>query len=95
MIRSLAPLLGLVLLVATCGPVPPEQAARECEERARGAKPVSGQVRIGAGNGGVETGIDLGIVLSSDTLTGRDPVDIYDRCVRAKTGQGPFRPPNL
>ncbi len=59
------------------------------------ASGVTGQVRIGAGSGGVKTGLDLGVVLSSDTVRGRDPMNVYNDCVWSKTGQAPIRPPRL
>lgn len=88
-------LLGLVLILTACGPMSPERAARECEDRARKARPLTGQARMGVGSGGVTTGFDVGIVLSSDTLRGRDPADVYSECVWSKTGQAPIRPPRL
>lgn len=93
--RSALLALGLVLTLAGCGPISPERAARDCEERARSSTALTGQARMGVGNGGVTTGLDLGIVLSSDSLSGRDPATIYSDCVWQKTGQAPYRPPRL
>lgn len=82
-------LLGL----AACGPISPERAADMCEERARAAQGVTGEAAIGIGNGGrLITDVDVGISISSDTIRGRDPYEVYDSCVRQKTGQGPIRP---
>ena len=81
------------LLLTACGPVSPEHAARECEERAQAAKGVNGQVRVGAGTGGVTTGLDLAV--TTDFLRGRDPQEVYIHCVEARTGQAPHRPPRL
>ena len=93
--RWAIPVIGVGLGLAACGPISPERAAQECEERARQTSGLTGQARMGVGSGGVTTGLDLGIVLSSDTLRGRDPVDVYDDCVRSKTGHSPIRPPRL
>jgi len=86
-------LLGLFLVLTACGPVSPERAARECEERARKAAGPTGQVRIGAGSGGVTTGLELAV--TTDFLKGRDPIAVYDDCVWSRTGQAPIRPPRL
>ena len=91
--QAAAIILGGALLLTACGPISPERAARECEERAQKAKGVSGQVRVGAGTGGVKTGIDLAV--TTDFLRGRDPEEVYIQCVQTKTGQAPYRPPRL
>lgn len=85
-------LLPLALLIAAaCGPVSPEIAARMCEERARAATGPTGEVGIGITSGGdTEGSFEVGI--TSDYLQGRDPYEVYDTCVRQKTGQGPIRP---
>ncbi len=89
------PVLGVVATLTACGPISPERAAQECEERARSSTALTGQARMGVGSGGVTTGLDLGIVLSSDTLSRRDPGAVYSDCVWSKTGQAPIRPPRL
>ena len=82
-------LTGLIL--AGCGPVSPERAADTCEERARAATGPTGEVGVGITSDGDARGrFEIGI--TSDYIRGRDPYDVYDSCVRQKTGQGPIRP---
>lgn len=88
--RRFAPLL---VLLAACGPVSPELAARQCEERARAASGPVREIGIGVGNRGVDGYVELGV--TSDYLQGRDPREVYETCVFEKTGQGPVRPPVL
>ena len=95
--KPLAFLLCAIVAVSACAPVSPERAADLCEERARAAQGVTGEVGIGVAGGsgrqtGLVTNVDVGFSLSSDTIRGRDPYQVYDRCVRDKTGQGPIRP---
>ncbi|RVV96720.1 hypothetical protein EKE94_17320 [Mesobaculum littorinae] len=68
----------------------PELAARQCAERAQAAAGPTGSVGVGIGNDGPVSNLEIGI--SSDYVFGKDPYDVYDRCVRDKTGQGPIRP---
>jgi hypothetical protein len=69
----------------------PERAARICEERARAATGPTGEIGIGITSDGDARGsIEIGI--TSDYLQGRDPYEVYETCVRQKTGQGPVRP---
>lgn len=93
--RSLS--IGIVaILLAACEPVPvdPEQAARDCEERARASQGPTGSVTTGINSQtGVFTGVQIGI--TSDVLRGSDPQDVYTDCVFELTGQAPFRPPEL
>ena len=84
----------LVLTVAACGPVSPELAAKQCEERARGAAGPTGSVAVGVNsNGEVSNRFEIGI--SSDFVAGRDPEAVYRDCVFRKTGQPPIRALNL
>lgn len=94
MIR-IAAILALLALAA-CAPISPERAADECEERARAARGATGSVGVGVNSerGAIMTS-DITININSDFLTGRDPYEVYDSCVRAKTGQGPIRPLSL
>ena len=84
--------LILGMLIA-CGPVSPELAADQCEERARAATGPTGEIGIGIGSNGTSGRVEIGV--TSDYLQGRDPYDVYDSCVRQKTGQGPIRPLEL
>lgn len=84
-------LVPLFLLAACAGMTSPEQAARICEERARAAAGPTGEFRISANSKGeTRTGVSVGV--TSDYLLGRDPYQVYDACVRRKSGQGPIRP---
>lgn len=82
------------LLLAACGPVSPERAARMCEEKARAATGPTGEVSVGINNHGEVTGgVEIGI--TSDYLRGRDPYEVYESCVLQKSGQPPIRPLEL
>lgn len=88
---------GIAVLAAlpmACGPVSPEQAARQCEERARAAAGPTGSVGVGADSRG-KTLAKLSITIGSDYVRGLDPSEVYGSCVRQKTGQAPIRPPDL
>ena len=79
------------LILAGCGPMSPERAADMCEERARAANGPTGEIGVGySSNKGAVGSLEIGI--TSDYLRGRDPYDVYESCVRQKTGQGPIRP---
>ena len=83
-------LLG-VLTLAACGPTSPELAAKICEDRARAATGPTGSVGISArSDGSVRSKVKVGV--TSDFLLKRDPYEVYDSCVRQKSGQGPIRP---
>lgn len=78
-------------VLAACGPVSPELAARQCEERARAALGPTGEIGVGISSDGDTAGrFEIGV--TSDYLYGRDPYQVYEACVRQKTGQGPIRP---
>ncbi|MCR8724049.1 hypothetical protein [Frigidibacter sp. ROC022] len=91
---SILAVLGTLTLTA-CGPMSPAAAARVCEERARAATGVHGSYYVGVSTAksGPVVGGELSV--SSDYLQGRDPYDVYDQCVREKSGQGPIRPLDL
>jgi len=88
-VTAVLALVGLALLAA-CGPINPRIAADQCEERARQADGPFGELQIGTVGGRAAGSVEVGI--TSDYLSGRDPYEVYDSCVRAKTGQGPVRP---
>lgn len=81
------------LIVAACGPMSADRAADLCEDRARAATGPTGEIGIGIGSGGTSGSVEIGV--TSDYLQGRDPYQVYDSCVRQKTGQGPIRPLEL
>ena len=88
-----AALALLLPLLAACGPMPVSQAEAQCEERARLATGPRGSVAIGIGSGGPVSKVDL--TVSNDFLRGADPRDVFERCVRNLSGQGPTRLPDL
>lgn len=73
-----------------CGPIPVDQAERACAEDARLAERPRGRVGLGVGSGG-GVGV-LDVTVSSDFLLGRDPSQVYDACVKSRSGQFPTRP---
>lgn len=88
--------VALPALLAACAPQPltPEAAARVCEARARDAAGPRGEVQLGANsNDGPFVGGTISI--SADALSGRDPLAVYEACVRDRTGADPIRPPVL
>ncbi len=84
----------LAAIPAACGPVSPEAASRQCEERAGVTAGPAGYVGVGVKSGG-EALSKVSITISSDYVRGLDPREVYDSCVRQKTGQDPVRPLNL
>ncbi|NEX47458.1 hypothetical protein [Pseudotabrizicola algicola] len=83
--------LGLPLLLLACGPIPVQQAERQCFERARLAQQPRGEIAAGVGSGGRAAG-RIKLEVSSDFIMGRDPSAVYDSCVYQKSGQPPSRP---
>lgn len=72
----------------------PERAAQACERQARAAQGPTGSITIGANSeDGAYGGAEIG--LNSDFLLGRDPLVVYEECVRSRTGAAPIRPPRL
>lgn len=86
-------LLPLMTAVSACGPVPVEQAEASCLRDAELAQRPRGEVIMGVGSGGGSTGafgrVELDV--SSDYLMGRDPSEVYSRCVMRRSGQAPTR----
>ena len=79
---------GLVL--AGCGPMALPEAETLCAETVAPKAPLSGEGRMGVTSGGAfESGVKLTFTMGSG---GGDPGAAYDRCVRARAGQGPSRP---
>jgi len=83
------PLIAVILLAA-CGPVPLEQAERECLQDARLAVHPRGEIGFGVGSNGPSADLDL--TISTDYLLGRDPSAVFDACVINKSGQRPSQP---
>ncbi|RMC32483.1 hypothetical protein [Paracoccus alkanivorans] len=87
---------GLLLLplLAACGPVPVDRAERSCLRDAELASRPRGEVAIGAiggGGGGTRAAGRVELEISSDYILGRDPSDVFNRCVLRKSGQLPTR----
>lgn len=87
--RHLILLAPLTLLA--CGPIPVEQAERQCLERARLAQQPRGEVGVGLDSTG-KLRSNFEVTVTSDFVMGRDPSAVYDLCVQQKSGQAPTRP---
>ncbi|NEY90774.1 hypothetical protein [Tabrizicola oligotrophica] len=85
--------LALVALppLAACGPVPVQEAERLCVEKANEALHPRGELALGVGSAGKPVGA-LDVTISTDFLLGRDPGQVFDACVKARSGQFPSRP---
>jgi hypothetical protein len=82
--------LALLLPLVACGPVPVAQAERSCLQDARLAQAPRGEISIGVGSGGPHVGGQIDV--SSDFLLGRDPSEVFNRCVLRRSGQMPVTP---
>lgn len=82
--------LILPVLVVACGPIPVQEAEKQCFERARLAQQPRGNVAFGVGSDGQAAG-SFDVTVTSDFLMGRDPAAVYDICVQQKSGQAPTR----
>lgn len=83
--------LTCLLPLLACGPIPVAQAEKICLERARLAQQPRGSVAVGANsNGQIETAFD--VTISADYLQGRDPSDVFNGCVKGRSGQFPATP---
>jgi hypothetical protein len=80
-----------LLLLAACGPLTVEQAERACLDSARLAEQPRGTVGVGITSDGDAEGV-FDVTVSSDFLLGRDPNEVYQRCVLQRSGQMPTRP---
>ena len=81
---------GLVVLSA-CGPIPVEQAERQCLESAQLAQGPRGMVGVVADSEG-KVGATFTLGVSLDYLAGTDPDEVYAKCVLNRSGQAPSRP---
>ena len=86
-------LLPLIAVMAACGPVPVDQAERICLRDAQLAERPRGSVAmgVGSGSGGTRGYGSLELEISSDYIRGRDPSDVFNRCVLRRSGQMPVR----
>jgi hypothetical protein len=83
--------LGLLILLAACGPISRTQAERECLPQAQLAEHPRGKIEVGVNSRG-ETRVGGELSISSDYLQGRDPNQIYTNCVVRRSGEFPLRP---
>lgn len=85
--------LTLLIALAACAPVPVERAEASCMRDAELASRPRGEVTMGVIGGGGSAGpvgrVELEV--SSDYLMGRDPSDVFNRCVMRRSGQLPTR----
>lgn len=81
----------LAVLLASCGPIPLQQAEKDCFQRARLAQQPRGFLGAGVTSNGKTRGV-LDVEISSDFLQGRDPSAVYDQCVYQKSGMSPSQP---
>lgn len=71
-----------------CAPLSVEQAERLCVERANEARRPRGQIDLGLGSNGRPVAA-LDVTISTDLLFGRDPAQVFDECVKSRSGQFP------
>ncbi|MDO5529252.1 MAG: hypothetical protein Q4F71_07600 [Paracoccus sp. (in: a-proteobacteria)] len=95
-LRHIAPaaaLLGAAVL-AGCGPLSVADAETVCLRDAELAARPRGEAHIGVGLGSGATTTRAGVKLevSSDYIMGRDPADVFARCVQRRSGEMPTRP---
>ncbi len=85
------PVISGLLALVGCGPMPVDVAMQNCIEPAQLAQRPRGSVEFMADNrGNVGTSLSLGI--STDYLAGRDPDQVFQRCVQNRSGQPPLVP---
>ena len=81
----LAPALG----ACTANVVSVEKAMDDCMETARAATTPTGTAAIGVNSHG-KVGTSLSIGISTDYIAGRDPDEVYERCVVRRSGSKPY-----
>lgn len=86
--------LAFVAATAACAPVPVDRAERSCLLDAREARAPRGDIAIGLGTDGhsVRPMGRVSVSVSSDYVMGRDPSEVFNRCVLRRSGQMPTRP---
>ena len=88
---ALAMLVPALLGLAACAPLPVDRAERICLDSARDATGPRTEMGIGVGSHGYRGGyVQVGV--SSDYITGRDPSQVFQECVRRRSGQMPTVP---
>ncbi|KFE35921.1 hypothetical protein [Thioclava atlantica] len=88
-----APAYGLMaagLTLAACGPMPVEQAERQCYAQYAPKAPLTGEAGMGVTNEGfrsqMKVEVNLGVTAHGD------PSKAYNACVYRKSGRMPTRP---
>lgn len=86
--------IALAAGLSACGPIPVQQAERNCLDTARAATGPRGEIAMGIGSDGhsVRPMGRIELSVSSDYVMGRDPSDVFTRCVVRQSGQMPTRP---
>lgn len=86
--------VAFVLGLGACGPVPVHQAERNCMGDARAATGPRGEIGVGMVSDGhsVRPVGRLEMTISSDYAMGRDPAEVFTRCVMRQSGEMPTRP---
>jgi hypothetical protein len=82
---------ALLLGLTACAPIPVEQAERACLSDARDATGPRTEMGVGVGSHGYR-GSYLQIGMSSDYIMGRDPSQVFQDCVRRRSGRMPRQP---
>ncbi|MCF8511149.1 MAG: hypothetical protein K9G43_06865 [Rhodobacteraceae bacterium] len=90
MFRPALPSLAALPPLAACGPMPVDQAEKLCVEQANLASRPRGRIALGAGSGARPVGA-LDVTISSDFILGRDPAQVFETCVKARSGKFPIR----
>ena len=92
---ALAASLVLALpVLAACGPVSVAEAERSCLRDADLAQRPRGAVSVGvvSDGGRIRPASSVEIEVSGDYLAGRDPAEVFARCVQRRSGQPPTAP---
>lgn len=86
--------LALVAVLAGCGPIPVEQAERNCLKTAQRVYGPRTEVSLGVGigDGKPRTYSSVSFEVSSASLNRRDPAESFARCVQGQSGQPPLVP---
>lgn len=82
-----------LLALGACGPVPVGQAERSCVQRANDALGPRSNISLGVvgDRHGIRPTSSVSVAISTDALAGRDPSEVFNRCVIDRSGQFPTR----
>jgi hypothetical protein len=89
--RAGAPAVLALLALGACTPLSVEQAERACLDSARDATGPRTEMGVGVGSHGARGGF-VRVGVSSDYIMGRDPAQVFQNCVKRRSGQMPNRP---